>query len=60
MSEFLRQEPSRPRRYCLIDGRDSLRLLMAYDKLDRAPKLSEGPRRASSADSLRFRYGEPC
>ena len=33
-------QPSRPRRYCLLDGRDSLRLLMAYDKLDRALELS--------------------
>jgi hypothetical protein len=33
-------QPSRPRRYCLIDGRDSLRLLIAYDKLDRALELS--------------------
>jgi hypothetical protein len=29
------------RRYCLIDGRDSLRLLVAYDKLNRALELSE-------------------
>jgi hypothetical protein len=34
-------QPSRPRRYCLIDGRDSLRLLRAYDKLDRALELSQ-------------------
>lgn len=27
-------------RYCLIDGRDSLRILQAYDKLDRALELS--------------------
>jgi len=27
-------QPSRPRRYCLIDGRDSLRLLQAYDLYD--------------------------
>jgi hypothetical protein len=27
-------QPSNPRRYCLIDGRDSLRLLKAYDLLD--------------------------
>jgi len=33
-------QPSRPRRYCLIDGRDSLRLLRAYDKVDRALELS--------------------
>jgi len=34
-------QPGSPRRYCLIDGRDSLRLLMAYDKLDRALELSK-------------------
>lgn len=34
--------PGYPRRYCLIDGRDSLRLLTAYDKLDRALALTEG------------------
>ena len=33
-------QPSRPRRYCLIDGRDSLGLLTAYGKLDRAIELS--------------------
>ncbi len=33
-------QPSRPRRYCLIDGRDSLRLLRAYDKVERALELS--------------------
>jgi hypothetical protein len=33
-------QPSRPRRYCLIDGRDSLRLLQAYDLYDRALELS--------------------
>jgi hypothetical protein len=32
--------PGLTRRYCLIDGRDSLRLLIAYDKLDRALELS--------------------
>ena len=32
--------PGATRRYCLIDGRDSLRLLMAYDKLNRALELS--------------------
>lgn len=29
-------QPGRPRRYCLIDGKDSLRLLKAYDLLDAA------------------------
>jgi hypothetical protein len=33
-------QPSRPRRYCLVDGRDSLRLLIAYNKLGRALELS--------------------
>ena len=33
-------QPGYPRRYCLIDGRDSLRLLMAYDKLDKALAIS--------------------
>jgi hypothetical protein len=33
-------QPSRPRRYCLLDGRDSLRVLIAYNKLDRALELS--------------------
>lgn len=34
-------QPSRPRRYCLIDGRDSLRLLTAYNLYDEAVKLSK-------------------
>lgn len=34
-------QPCRARRYCLIDGRDSLRLLLAYDLLDTALKLSK-------------------
>jgi len=34
-------QPSNPRRYMLIDGRDSLRLLKAYDLLDEAIKLSK-------------------
>jgi hypothetical protein len=33
-------QPSRPRRYCLIDGRDSLRLLQAYGLYERALELS--------------------
>jgi hypothetical protein len=33
-------QPSRPRRYCLIDGRDSLRLLRAYDLYDWAVEPS--------------------
>jgi hypothetical protein len=36
-------QPSRPRRYCLIDGRDSLRLLRAYGKLERARAISQKP-----------------
>ena len=35
-------QPANPRRYCLIDGRDSLRLLSAFGKLDRAIELSNG------------------
>lgn len=34
-------QPGQSRRYCVIDGRDSLRLLQAYDKVDRAMKLSK-------------------
>lgn len=34
-------QPSRPRRYCLIDGRDSLRLLDAYGLYDKALALSK-------------------
>jgi hypothetical protein len=33
-------QPGRPRRYCLIDGRDSLRLLMGYGLYEKAVKLS--------------------
>jgi hypothetical protein len=33
-------QPGAVRRYCLIDGKDSLRLLIAYDKLGRARELS--------------------
>jgi hypothetical protein len=33
-------QPGRPRRYCLIDGRDSLWLLRAYDLYDEAVRLS--------------------
>jgi hypothetical protein len=33
-------QPSRPRRYCLIDGRDSLRLLRAYGLVARAQRLT--------------------
>lgn len=34
-------QPGAPRRYCLMDGRESLRLLVAYEKLRRARKLSQ-------------------
>lgn len=34
-------QPSNPRRYCLVDGRDSLRLLQSYDLLDWALKKSK-------------------
>lgn len=33
-------QPFNPRRYCLIDGKDSLRLLRAYDLYDHAVRLS--------------------
>jgi hypothetical protein len=33
-------QPGAARRYCLIDGRDSLRLLGAYNKVDRALELT--------------------
>jgi hypothetical protein len=33
-------QPGRNRRYCLIDGRDSLRLLQAYDLYDYALEIS--------------------
>jgi hypothetical protein len=35
-------QPSNPRRFCIIDGRDSLRLLKAYDLYDEAIYLSKG------------------
>jgi len=35
-------QPGNPRRYCLMDGRDSLRVLTAYGKLERALELSSG------------------
>jgi hypothetical protein len=35
-------QPSRPRRFCLIDGRDSLWLLQAYGLYEKALKLSGG------------------
>jgi len=34
-------QPSRPRRYCLIDGRDSLWLLLAYGLYEKAVALSK-------------------
>lgn len=34
-------QPSRPRRYCLVDGRDSLRMLYAYDLYEKAMELSK-------------------
>jgi hypothetical protein len=33
-------QPSRPRRYCCIDGRDTLRLLKAYNLYEKALELS--------------------
>ena len=41
-------QPSAARRYCLIDGRESLRLLIAYNKLDRALELSKASKSGSS------------
>jgi hypothetical protein len=38
-------QPSRPRRYCLIDGRDSLWLLQAFGLFERAAALSQSRRR---------------
>lgn len=35
-------QPGRTRRYCLIDGRDSLRLLTAHNKVSSALELSNG------------------
>ena len=32
--------PGALRRYCLIDGKDSFKILKAYDKLEQALKLS--------------------
>ncbi len=34
-------QPGRPRNYCLIDGRDSYRLLKAYNKIDDALSYSQ-------------------
>jgi hypothetical protein len=34
-------QPGNPRRFCLIDGRDSVRLLKAYDLYDKATELSK-------------------
>jgi hypothetical protein len=39
------------RRYCLIDGLDSLRILTAYDKLEQAERLSVQERRRRSESS---------
>jgi hypothetical protein len=38
-------QPSNPRRYCLIDGRDSLRLLYAYDMYKKALEITESENR---------------
>lgn len=35
-------QPGNPRRFCIIDGRDSLKLLNAYDLFDKALELSKG------------------
>jgi hypothetical protein len=39
-------QPSRPRRYCVIDGRDSLRLLNAYNLYDEARQLTKDKAKA--------------
>jgi hypothetical protein len=41
-------QPGNPRRYALFDGRDSLRLLRAYDLYDRAVALTIGEKRSKS------------
>jgi hypothetical protein len=41
-------QPSRPRRYCLIDGRDSLRLLDAYGLYDKAVAMSKARKKGRS------------
>lgn len=40
-------QPSNPRRYCFIDGRDSLRLLRAYGLYDKAVALTKEPKKES-------------
>lgn len=32
-------QPGRPRRYCIIDGRDTFRILKAYDLLEKAKSM---------------------
>ncbi len=52
--EFLRLvavQPGAPRRYLLIDGRDSLRLLTAYDMVDKARALTAAERTTRRARS---------
>ena len=34
-------QPGNPRRFCIIDGKDSIRLLKAYGLLDKAKELSD-------------------
>ena len=45
------------RRYCLIDGLDSLHILVAYDKLEQAKRLSEQER--ASRRAKRSKDDEP-
>ncbi len=40
-------QPSRPRRYCLMDGRDSLRLLDAYGFYDKALAMSKSRKKTT-------------
>jgi hypothetical protein len=44
-------QPGNPRRFCVVDGRDSLRLLKAYDLFDKALELSKRNRREAK-DSI--------
>lgn len=43
-------QPGNPRRYCLIDGRDSLKLIEAYNLLDEAIDLTKKGKRGQNAN----------
>lgn len=49
-------QPSRPRRYCCVDGRESLRLLQAYGLWDKAVSIS----RAQLTSRRRKRSSRPA